>query len=152
MILTKITFGHNQARHRSELEDLAEVYLGSLFHTGQLNHEYLMAWVENLLTAYVKTAGPSALQSRHHSKLSKGYLKELDDAFGRQPSWEAVENDKTLKEPTWKIAPFFYLFTHAFHWGPAIHRGKTVRQLVGFSMRQQPHTSRIFNESMRRSM
>ncbi len=42
MILSQINFGHSGLLQKGELEDTAENYMGSRFHSGQLCGEYFL--------------------------------------------------------------------------------------------------------------
>lgn len=123
MILANVKFGRAGNQSKSELEDNVETYLGRLLHQGQMGSEYVFAWTDEVLTAFVQLVAPDAHALRHHSSYGKETLAELKKAFGRNPEWKILEDGNQEAVPTWRRAPFLYLFTHAFDDGPPVCRG-----------------------------
>jgi len=116
MILANVTFGSRRGNSKAASEDLAESYLASLFHSGQLCGEYFVTWTKGLLNAHVLLTGPHAFELRHHSVYGKKELAKVIEAFGKRPVWRTLDDAAGQEATPWKGAPFFYLFTHAFDW------------------------------------
>src|SRR3954464_11894436 len=93
MILANVIFGTRGRSERDQLEDIAESYLGTLYHSGQLCGEYFLTWTRGRLNAHVLLAGRAASEPRHHSKYGKRELKKVTDAFGRIPVWRILDDD-----------------------------------------------------------
>lgn len=123
MILANVTFSTRRQSATYELEDVAESYLGALFHSGQLCGEYFLTWTRGRLNAHVLLAGRAAAQRRYHSRRGKKELKKVADAFGREPVWRILDDDARQRPSSWRGAPFLYLFTHAFDWASPVCRG-----------------------------
>jgi predicted nucleic acid-binding Zn ribbon protein len=123
MILANVIFGPNRHAPKDELEDAAERYLGSLYHTGQLCGEHFLAWTKGILNAHVILAGRDATKPRFHSRVGKRELRNVVNTFGRQPQWKMIDDEARRTPSTWKRSPFLYLFTHAFDWSSPICRG-----------------------------
>jgi hypothetical protein len=85
MILANVIFGSRRRNEPDQLEDVAESYLGALFHSGQLCGEYFLTWTRGRLNAHVLLAGRAATEPRYHSRYGKKELKKVTDAFGREP-------------------------------------------------------------------
>ena len=49
MILVELNFGRGVSLEKAEMEDIAESYLASLFHYGQLCGEYFLTWIKGQL-------------------------------------------------------------------------------------------------------
>ena len=123
MILAKVEFGRSGSKEEVDLEDLIESYLSLLFHNGQLCGEYFVTWTNRVLNAHVLLAGPTAYHLRYHSDYSKQALVKVRKAFGKDPAWTLLDDDARNRSPSWRAAPFLYLFTHAFDWAPPVCRG-----------------------------
>jgi predicted nucleic acid-binding Zn ribbon protein len=133
MILTQIKFGRGRSREKSELEDAAENYVTSLFHSGQLCGEYFLTWIKGRLICHTLMAGVGADKSRFHSLHSKTYLEKVIKAFGRSPVWTIQDDEIPTRNPSWK-ASTLYLFTHAFDWKSPLCRGDTGQPIPAFSL------------------
>src|SRR5262245_13828338 len=57
MIFVEINFGRSRSLQKCKLEDIAETYLASLFHSGQLCGEYLLTWIKSDLICHALTSG-----------------------------------------------------------------------------------------------
>lgn len=123
MILANVIFGSRRRNDPDQLEDVAESYLGAMFHSGQLCGEYFLAWTGGRLNAHVLLASLAATEPRHHSRYGKKEFKKVTDAFGREPVWRILDDDAKQHPSSWKGAPFLYLFTHAFDWASPVCRG-----------------------------
>ena len=129
MVVTKIVFGKRRRQAATQLEYLVEIYLSSLLKAGQIYGQYFIAWKDGLLNAYAQIPGPSALELRYHSELGREHHDQIKLAFGSEPVWEMLNDNASKRERGWRGAPFFYLFSHAFLFGPAIHRGDNGRPI-----------------------
>ena len=87
MILANVKFGRAGKQSKSDLENLVETYLSRLLHQGQLGSEYIFAWTDGVLTAYVQLVAPDAHARRYHSDFGMKTLAELRKAFGENPKW-----------------------------------------------------------------
>lgn len=125
MILANVSFGTARGQAVEQLEDAAEGYLASLFHSGQLCGEYFHAWTKGQFNAYVMLSGPAAYEWKFHSARGKRELRKVATFFGRQPRWKLLDDDTTKRQVSWKRAPSLYLFTHAFNWASPVCRGDT---------------------------
>jgi predicted nucleic acid-binding Zn ribbon protein len=123
MILANVIFGPRRQAPRERLEDIAEGYVCSLFHSGQLCGEYFLTWTKGILNAHVALAGRGAWALRYHSPYGREELKKVEVAFGQKPQWKVLDDEERRRTPTWKASPFLYLFTHAFDWTSPICRG-----------------------------
>jgi predicted nucleic acid-binding Zn ribbon protein len=123
MILAKLTFGRRRQALPEELEDIAEWYIASLFHSGQICGEYFVTWTKSILSAYVMLAGRGACALRYHSPNGREHLKKVEEAFGQKPQWKMLDDEARKPPPTWKGVPFLYLFTHAFDRTSPVCRG-----------------------------
>jgi predicted nucleic acid-binding Zn ribbon protein len=123
MILANVTFGARRQNEPDPLEDAAESYLSSLFHSGQLCGERFLTWTNGLLNAHVLLAGPGAWELRYHSRYGKKELETVTKVFGRKPAWRTLGDNARERPSSWKGAPFLYLFTHAFDWASPVCRG-----------------------------
>jgi predicted nucleic acid-binding Zn ribbon protein len=122
MILANIIFGTRRQNDPDQLENVAESYLGALFHNGQLCGERFLTWTRGRLNAHVLLASRAATEPHHHSRYGKKELKKVTNAFGRAPVWRILDDDAQQSPSSWKGAPFLYLFTHAFDWeSPVCH-------------------------------
>jgi predicted nucleic acid-binding Zn ribbon protein len=131
MIHTEINFGLTLPGQKSELEDVAETYIASLFHGGQLCGEYFLTWKRGQLICDTLMAGLGASRARFHSRWALSCLKKFKKAFGRQPVWTLCDDDVPRKNVRW-TAPTLHLFTHAFDWGPPLGRGDDGRAVPTF--------------------
>jgi predicted nucleic acid-binding Zn ribbon protein len=131
VIVAHVTFGV-RSKNAEEQSDLAESYLASLLHAGQLCGEYFLTWTKGRLNAHVLLAGPGAFELRHHSIWGKKELNKVADAFGSKPTWRILDDDAGRRPWTWKGAPFLYLFTHAFDWASPVCRGDGKAQIPVF--------------------
>lgn len=124
MIFVEINFGRSRSLQKSELEDIAENYIASLFHAGQLCGEYFLTWIKGELTCQTLMSGLGADKLRYHSHWAKPKLKEVKRAFGRKPVWK-IRDDVVPKRNLYWNAPTLHLFTHAFDWKSPLCRGDT---------------------------
>jgi predicted nucleic acid-binding Zn ribbon protein len=124
MILVEIHFGKSHDLQKLELEDIAENYIASLFHAGQLCGEYFLTWIGGELTCQTLMSGLDADKLRYHSPWSKPKLKAVTKAFGRKPVWKICDDDAPQRNISWS-APTLHLFTHAFDWKSPLRRGDT---------------------------
>jgi predicted nucleic acid-binding Zn ribbon protein len=122
MIFTKITFGRRRPAKNGELEDMAENYITSLFHSGQLCGEYFLTWIKGQLVCHTGMAGLGADELRFHSVHSEAYLKTVIKEFGQAPTWTILDDEVPSRNISWK-APTLSLFTHAFDWESPLSRG-----------------------------
>src|SRR6266542_3241646 len=123
MILANVIFGTRRRNETDQLEDVAESYLGTLYHSGQLCGEYFLTWTNCRLNAHVLLASRAATELRHHSQYAKKELKKVIEAFGAEPVWRILDDDASQPASSWRDAPFLYLFTHAFDWASPVCRG-----------------------------
>lgn len=123
MILANVVFGTRRGNETDQLEDVAESYLGTLYHSGQLCGEHFLTWTKGRLNAHVLLAGRAATELRHHSQYGKKELKKVVAAFGSNPVWRILDDDARRPASSWRGAPFLYLFTHAFDWASPVCRG-----------------------------
>jgi predicted nucleic acid-binding Zn ribbon protein len=123
MILANVIFGTRRRNEPAQLEDVAESYLGALYHSGQLCGEYFLTWTKRRLNAHVLLASRAAMEPRHHSQYGRKELKKVIKAFGAGPVWRILDDDASQPPSSWRDAPFLYLFTHAFDWAPPVCRG-----------------------------
>lgn len=123
MNLANVIFGARHRKEPTELEDVADSYLASLLHSGQICGEYFLTWTRGRLNAHVLIAGPGASEPRHHSKYGKQELRKVSDAFGRKPAWTLLDDNAPKRSSSWRSTPFLYLFTHAFDWASPVCRG-----------------------------
>lgn len=123
MIFTKITFKGRRQKNHDQLKDLAENYLASLLHSGQIGGgDYSLTWEKGHLNAYVLLAGRGAWMLRYHSDWGKA-LNKLVDVLGMKPEWVLLDDDIQKSSSSWKRAPNLYLFTHAFDPESPVCRG-----------------------------
>lgn len=122
MILANVAFG-SRTGPKDQWEDVAESYIATLFHSGQLCGEYFVTWTSGVLNAHVLLAGPHAHDLRYHSDWGKRELKKVVKAFGKRPVWRMLDDESRRRAASWKGAPFLYLFTHAFDWASPVCRG-----------------------------
>ena len=125
MIPANVTFGvpRRNAKQKWELENVAETYLASLSHSGQLYGECFLTWTRGRLNSYVLLAGPGAFELRYHSAHGRKALYTVTEAFGRKPAWKVLDDEARQRPSSWKRAPFLYLFTHAFDRESPVCRG-----------------------------
>lgn len=123
MILANVIFGRCHKQTKEQLDDIAECYLASLFRTGQICGEYFLTWTKGRLNAHLLLAGPGAFELRYHSDHGKKRLDEVVQAFGNKPTWKILDDDARKRPPSWKGAPFLYLFTHALDRESPVCRG-----------------------------
>jgi predicted nucleic acid-binding Zn ribbon protein len=131
MILTELNFGCGRSLEKGELEDIAETYIASLFHAGQLCGEYFLTWIKGHLICHVLMAGLCADKTRYHSDWGKSNLKKVIKAFGRTPVWTIRDDELPRRNIAWK-APTLHLLTHAFAWQPPLCRGDTGQSIPIF--------------------
>src|ERR1700690_1787853 len=133
MFLTNIQFGRKLKRSKVFYEDLIENYIGSLFHNGQLCGEYFITWTNKILNAHANLSHPKAHEIYYHSEWGRKALNDVIHFFGNEPKWVMLDDDITKRPPTYKGAPFLFLFTSAFRWGPSIRRcdnGKSISSII----------------------
>ncbi len=123
MIFVEINFGSSRFQ-KVELEDIAENYIASLFHAGQLCGEYFLTWIKDELICHTLMSGLGADKLRYHSDWAKPKLKNVKTAFGRKPVWRIRDDDVPKRNISWS-APTLHLFTHAFDWKSPLYRGDT---------------------------
>ena len=81
MILANVIFGTRRKSEPAQLEDIAESYLGTLYHSGQLCGEYFLTWTKGCLNAHVLLADRAATELCHHSQYGKKELRKVAGAF-----------------------------------------------------------------------
>lgn len=133
MIFVKITFGRSHTAETGEVEDTAENYITSLFHSGQLCGEYFLTWIKGRLVCHTSMAGLGADKMRFHSNYSKGYLEKVIQEFGQAPAWSILDDEIPIRNLSWK-APTLHLFTHAYDWKPPLCRGDSGKPVPIFSL------------------
>lgn len=131
MILSEINFGCSRFIEKSELEGLAENYIASLFHGGQLCGEYFLTWIKHELICHALMSGLGADKLRFHSHWAKSNLEKVRDAFGRRPVWKIRDDEIPRKNISWR-ASTLHLFTHAFDWKSPLCRGDTGEPIPVF--------------------
>jgi predicted nucleic acid-binding Zn ribbon protein len=132
MLLVEINFGQ-AALPKPELEDVAESYISSLFHYGQLCGEYFITWIKHELICHALMAGAGADKTRFHSDWSKRDLKKVIQVFGRPPTWNIRDDEAPTRNISWR-APTLYLFTHAFDWDSPLCRGDNGKPVPTFCL------------------
>ena len=131
MILIELNFGCGRSLEKGEMEDIAETYIASLFHAGQLCGEYFVTWIKGQLICHALIAGLGADKMRYHSDWGKANLKKVIKAFGRTPVWTNRDDERLKRNVSWK-APTLHLFTHAFDWKPPLCRGDSGQPVPTF--------------------
>src|SRR5258705_13602204 len=131
MILVEINFGRGNSLEEEELEDIAESYIASLLHYGQLCGEYFLTWIKGQLICHALMAGLGADKPRFQLDWNRADLKSVIKAFGRRPVWRIRDDEVPKRNPSWK-APTLHLFTHAFDWKPPLCRGDTGQTIPTF--------------------
>ncbi|MGI8966919.1 MAG: DUF2310 family Zn-ribbon-containing protein [Limisphaerales bacterium] len=131
MILVEIIFGSGGSLLHSESEDIAETYIASLFHAGQLCGEYFLTWIKGELICHTLMAGVGADKMRFHSDWGKANLQKVVKAFGKKPVWQIRDDEISKRNVSWN-APTLCLFTHAFDWNPPLCRGDTGKRIPTF--------------------
>jgi len=124
MILSQVKFGRQRKLTKEQLSDIAESYLASLLKTGQICGEYLLAWTDGILNAHLLLSGPDAFRAKNHSQYGKNELAKVREAFAKLPNWIVLDDACPKRPPTWKNAPFLYLFTHEFDSASPVSHGK----------------------------
>ncbi len=127
MYLHRVTFGPAKGGDRDELADLALDYLSMLLRSGQACSVLQCAWRDGILFAYTRLGGHDAQAWRRHSKYGKAELRKVEEAFGQMPQWTPIDDEMPRRNPSWRSAPFLYLFTHAFDWTYPVCRGDGPR-------------------------
>jgi predicted nucleic acid-binding Zn ribbon protein len=138
MILAKLTFGPRLQQSKEELEDAAEGYLGELIISGQIDDQYFLTWTQGSLNAHVMLGGSNAYLRRHHTPRGLKKLEAVTLAFGAAPSWEILDDEVKQKVPSWKKAPFLYLFTHLFDEDSSVCRGDGKRSIPSYVLPLTP--------------
>ena len=123
MILSNVLFGSRRRHDPEQLRDAAESYLVEMARAGQISGEYFLSWTRGRLNAHVLLACRSATELRYHSQRGKRELKQVADAFGKKPLWRILDDGAPQRPPSWKDAPFLYLFTNAFDRFSPVCRG-----------------------------
>jgi predicted nucleic acid-binding Zn ribbon protein len=115
MCLSKIVFGDcGGNRSEQSRSDIAEDYLSTLLHNGQIYGKYLFAPCEEKLVAFANIARPGSLAKRYHSQWGLAALQKVAETFGRVPQCDIIRDNVPKRFPSWEKSSFFYLFTHAF--------------------------------------
>lgn len=125
MVLARVIFGRCGKHEPEDLKDLAEGYLASFHHSGQICGQFMgCVWTKGELNAHVWLSAPSAYARRYHSKWGIADLKKVREAFGQEPRWVIISDDSAGKRAaTWRKAPFLYLVTNSLDWEPPVYRG-----------------------------
>ncbi|MCX7048778.1 MAG: DUF2310 family Zn-ribbon-containing protein [Candidatus Sumerlaeota bacterium] len=124
MYLAKVTFGsQRKGKSRARLDDLADIYISSLFHMRQRQCDAKIAWVHEKLVAYVNVPRPDSMDLRYHSETGKEALQKVIKAFGCEPQWEILDDHVPTRFPDWRKSPFFVLFTTMLEEDAPIRRG-----------------------------
>ena len=124
MIFVEVNFGRGSCLQKSELEDLAEAYIASLFHGGQLCGEYFLTQIKRELICHALMSGLGAEKLRFHSDWARSNLEKVEKAFGQKPVWKIRDDEVPKRNTSWR-APTLHLFTHAFDWKSPLCRGDT---------------------------
>jgi predicted nucleic acid-binding Zn ribbon protein len=130
MYLSQITFGkHTDNRCDESQRDVAEEYLATLLHNGQMLGDYLLAPCNGILVAYARVARPDALAKRHHSKWGLTSLENVVKTFGRVPECGVIQDGVPARIASWRRSSSLYLFTHAFDDTSPVCCGDTGRPI-----------------------
>jgi len=130
MILHKVIFGPVPPRKRRDAEDAIDDYICVLHHNGQAVGEYFQATQNGELCAYVNLSGVKALSAKYQSTRASNRLEKLVAIFNQMPIWTVLDDDVPKSDPTWKGAPFLYLFTcMTSDWGSPLCRGDNRKQI-----------------------
>lgn len=115
MPIAQITFVPNDPSRdrRDELRDVAEDYLSTLFKTGHLHCQSLVAWSNGSLVAFSKVARPDALAQHFHGAWGFESLEKVIKAFGTPPTVQILDEVATTNDTDWRTSSSLYLFTHA---------------------------------------
>lgn len=131
MILVEVKFGRGSSLQKSELEDIADGYIASLFHAGQLCGEYFLTWIKGELICHTLMAGVGAGKPRFHSDWGNANLKKVVKAFRQKPVWMVRDDELPKRNISWN-ASTLHLFTHALDWKPPVCRGDTGEAVPTF--------------------
>lgn len=99
---------------REKLEDQIHSYAATLLKNGNINGEYILAWLDNAirLTCYIPEK--SALSEENMSNRSKQEFKQILKLSKKKPEHKIQFNHKyTRKTKSWKKSDFLYFFTHS---------------------------------------
>jgi len=126
MYIAQVKFGKaNTQSNKDDIENIAESYLASLFHNGQLCGKYVLGWIKNCLTAYVYLARPDAFKMDFQSKWGKNDLMKLSKVSGTVPIWKLLSDDIPKRFESWKTAPSLCLNTTWLMHTPPVVRTDT---------------------------
>lgn len=113
MLLARVSFVPHHDHEEAELVAVAEAYLGSMVKNGQICGDYVKGWSEDVLQAYTRLSHRTAAHQRYLSQWGQRHLDAVKLQFGAEPVWEILDDDVSVRVPTWKSASSLYLFTHA---------------------------------------
>ena len=135
MIFFKLNFGSISDKNPDEAENVAQTYLASLCHDGQIYKEYFLFPQNGCLCAYMKALGSQALSMKYHSERGAEDLKKVIAFFGKAPEKNQMSDNARKRDVTWKNAPFLYLFTHAFDDESPLCRGDNGRPVPVYRLK-----------------
>jgi predicted nucleic acid-binding Zn ribbon protein len=114
LVQVEINFGQGIGDDREALEDVAEMYLGTLYRAGQLCGENIRTWIGSEFVVTAKMAGLGAEKKASHSSWGLKHLRAVREKFGREPVWTIRDDEAPKRNITWKGASELVLFIHAF--------------------------------------
>ena len=123
MLLARVSFTPHIDHEEAELVAVADAYLESLLKNGQICGDYVKGWSEGILQAYVRISHRSAAQNRYLSQWGQRHLTDVRLQFGDEPEWEILDDDVSLRVPTWKSAGSLYLFSHTLSVDSPVRHG-----------------------------
>lgn len=112
MLLARVSFIPHHDHEEAELVAVAEAYLGSMLKHGQICGEYVKGWSDGALQAYVRLSHRTAAHHKYLSDWGRRNLAAVKLQYGAEPVWEILDDDVSVRIPTWKSATSLYLFTH----------------------------------------
>lgn len=125
LILARASFRAVRKRKKSDLEDAASWYLACLARQRQADSDFVYAWEKGVLQAYLNLTAPNSTELRYHSSWGVEALEKVVELFGSRPRWKLLDDKHHDPVPTWKGAPFLYLFTDCNQEDTPIRRGDT---------------------------
>jgi predicted nucleic acid-binding Zn ribbon protein len=124
MFFSRIHFGNSTRHGRDECEELVDLYLSALHHSGQIAGVYNILWETGDLKAYADISRPDAMRRKYHSSEGSKRLDEIIDLFGAEPDWNVLEDNVPKRFPSWKSSPFLYFHVDWQVFSAPIHTGK----------------------------
>ena len=123
MYLAKITFHSPDGMKKTDIEDLADIYLDTIAHTGQIGVDAFLNWVNGRLTAYIEASRPDALLEKYHTEWGKKSLREIREKTGSNPEVTFLDDEMPKRFPRWTNAPFLVLYASFWDDNHPIRRG-----------------------------